>query len=120
MSELTAVLRAAMKQAMRAHDQDALRALRTAVAAIDNAAAAPAVELDTATGGGPIAGAARGVGATEVARRELTDNDVAAIVRTQIDERRAQADEFDGLGQTDAATARRREADALDAVLGAR
>ena len=66
-------------------------ALRSALGAIDNAAAAPAVDVGTSSNEGPIAGATAGVGATELARRELVADDVAAIVRAQIDERHEQA-----------------------------
>ncbi|MFV0307641.1 MAG: hypothetical protein ACK5OX_07845 [Desertimonas sp.] len=117
MSTVVEGLRAAMADAMRARDRGRLRAIRSALGAIDNAAAIPAVEFDTASGAGPIAGAAIGVGATEVTRRHLTDEDIAAIVRMQIAEHRAQAIELDRLGQAEAADALRRDADVLDVIL---
>jgi len=110
-------LRVALKDAMRARDRAAVDALRTVLGAMDNATAMPAVNRDTSSGDGPIAGAAAGVGATEVARRELAVDDVEAIVRTEIAARRDQADEFDRLGQTEAAERLRAEAAVLAAAL---
>jgi hypothetical protein len=42
---------------------------------------------------GPIAGAVRSLRAAEVARRELTDADIPYIVREEMIERRAAADQ---------------------------
>lgn len=117
MSTLVERLRASMTDAMRARDADRLRAVRSALSAIDNAAAAPAVDVDTASGAGPFAGAAAGVGATEVARRVLDDEEIERIVGAQIVELRSHAAEFDRLGQGEAADALRQEAAALDAIL---
>ena len=43
---------------------------------------------------GPIAGASRGLGATEAARRELDEDEVREIVRAERDERVAVADDL--------------------------
>lgn len=111
-------LRAALKVAMKARDAAAVNALRTALAAVDNAeavavpatAATPLVE-------GVIAGAAAGVGATEAPRRVLTEDEVAAIVAAEVDERRAAAGDYRDAGQFGRAARLTAEADALAAHL---
>lgn len=112
-------LRAELREAMRVGARDARTALRTTLAAIDNAAAAPVVESGPAASHGPIAGAAVGVGATEVPRREVSEAEVEAIVRAEIADRRRHADRFAELGQADAAAVLRREADVLASALEA-
>jgi hypothetical protein len=117
-------LRAALKVAMKGRDAAAVNALRTALAAIDNAEAvavpAPATGAPAATAPlveGVIAGAAAGVGATEAARRELTEDEVVAIVAAEVAERRAAADEYRTAGQFGRAARLTAEADALAAHL---
>jgi uncharacterized protein YqeY len=60
-----------------------------------------------------IAGAVVGLGRSEVARRELSDGDIAALVRRQVDDRDDAANEYERLGQADAAATMRAEAAAL-------
>src|SRR4051812_41165318 len=85
-------LRTALPAAMKSRDRSATSALRATLAAIDNAeAVAPA--------GGEVRGqaleqVAMGVGATEVARRALTDVEVEQIVRAELAERETAADEY--------------------------
>jgi len=86
--------------------------LRSALAAIDNA---EAVEIRDVRAGA-IETSPVGVGAAEVARRELTEADVAAIVRGEVEERRAAAGGRAGRGDRAAELAA--EADALTAHLG--
>jgi len=111
-------LRVALKTAMKARDAAAVNALRTALAAIDNA---EAVAVPAAAPGplaeGVIAGAKAGVGTTEVARRELTEDEVVAIVTAEVDERRAAADDYRDAGQFGRAARLTAEADALAAHL---
>jgi uncharacterized protein YqeY len=108
-------LRAALPSAMKSRDRAATSALRATLAAIDNAeAVAPA--------GGEVRGqaieqVAIGVGATEVARRALTDVEVEQIVRTELAERETAADEYHRAGRTDRAEQLRSEARALAAHL---
>jgi uncharacterized protein YqeY len=85
-----------MRDAMKARDTVAVGALRATLAAIDNA---EAVELATF-----------GDGATEVARHALTDDDIVRIVRAEIVEREAAADEYDRHGQAERASRLRAEA----------
>jgi uncharacterized protein len=107
-------LRAALPAAMKSRDRVATAALRATLAAIDNAeAVAPA-------GGEPrgqaIEQVAIGVGATEVARRALTDDEVEQIVRAEVAEREAAADDYDRAGHTDRAEQLRGEARALASI----
>lgn len=116
---------AALPQALKERDTLAVDALRSALAAIENAAAvaeaptvtADALGNDTATGSATladipaapstashhVAGATAGVGATEVPRRELTESDLLAIVVAEAAERETEAATYRDLGQADAA-----------------
>ena len=78
----------ALRDALRARDVETALSIRTAMAAIDNAEAVAADSLPpVATAGSThIAGAAAGVGASEVARRALSEEEVTAIVRAEIAE----------------------------------
>lgn len=78
-------LRRALPTAMRARDSAAVSALRSALAALDNAEAVPVGEeerLGPALEQSPV-----GVGATEAARRELSEQQVTDIVRAEAAER---------------------------------
>lgn len=78
-------MRQALPEAMRARDKAAVSALRSTLAALDNAEAVP---MDEATSRGPaLEQAPVGAGTTEVARRELNDREVAEIVRAEAGER---------------------------------
>ncbi len=72
---LRAALRAGLVTALKARDTDAVTALRTAIAAIDNAQAAPAPAAASAH----IAGARSGAGYTEAARRQLGSGSIAHL-----------------------------------------
>lgn len=86
-------LHAAVPAAMKARDRRTVSALRSALAAIANA---EAVEVGGEVLAGAIEASPVGVGAAEVARRVLSEADVAAIVRAEIAERRAAADAYGG------------------------
>lgn len=79
-----------LREAVRSHDTVTVSALRSLLGAIGNAEAVPVAADAAATSSSErIAGAALGVGAAEVPRRELTDGDVADIVHAEIAERRS-------------------------------
>ncbi|GIF04453.1 GatB/YqeY domain-containing protein [Actinoplanes siamensis] len=103
-------LQAALLPAMKARDKAAVSALRSALAAIENAAA---VTPRDAAFGLP----ATGLGVTEVPRREQDDAEIERIVRAEIDERRAAAAEYDRLGREAESVRLRAEADVLDTQL---
>ena len=70
-------IKAELHRALRARDRAAVAALRAAVGAIDNAGSVPLLE-DSRT---KVAGRA-----ADVPRRELTEEEVAEIVRREVDE----------------------------------
>ncbi len=108
-------LRAALPAAMKSGDRAATAALRATLAAIDNAeAVAPA---DGARPGQAIEQVAIGLGATEVARRVLTDADVERIVRAEVAERETAAAQYERAGHPDRADRLRGEARVLAAHL---
>lgn len=111
------VIRATMRRdlvvALKARSADSASALRTALAAIDNA---EAVDTDAATAfhhDGPTAGATVGLGSSEVARRVLTVADVHSVVGAVIAEYLVEADRYVSLHQVEAADGLRRRAEAL-------
>jgi hypothetical protein len=114
-SPLYARLRRALPSAMKARDHVAVAALRSAVAAIDNAQAVE--ELPSPRSGGVIAGAVTGLGAGDVPRRELSEDDIAAIVSAEVADRRTAAADHESAGQGDAAAHLRAGADVLAALL---
>ena len=83
-------LRDDLKPAMRERDMTRVRALRSALGAIDNAEAVP-----TTARAGAIEDASVGVGSTEAARHELSAQDVRDVLQQEVDEREAAATESD-------------------------
>jgi hypothetical protein len=101
-------LRAALKAALTERDAIATAALRSAVSAIDNAEAVdkphnPGVRL--------------GVGAGEIARRELSMREIVEVLRGEVTERVSAAAEYDRLGRAAQAARLRAEAAALSSLL---
>jgi uncharacterized protein YqeY len=141
-------MRRALTAAMKARDQPAVTALRSALAAIDNAEAVdiarttptgeahPAVAGEVAGGettgrdiadgeiadgevaGGGVAGAVVGLGAAEVERRTLTSAEMEAIVLEEVAERLTAARAYERAGQSGHAERLRAEAEVLSAYLG--
>lgn len=112
-------LRRGLTVALKNRDRVAAAALRSALAAIENAEAVP-VGADGASGPGGnehVAGAVAGVGAAEAERRQLTDGDVRAILTREVGERTAAAEDYEGLGRGDAASRLRAEAEVLGRYL---
>jgi uncharacterized protein YqeY len=108
-------LRRALPSALKARDQATVAALRSVLAAIDNAQAVeapPAPRSDSV-----VAGAVTGLGAGEAPRRQLSEDDVAAVVRAEVADRRAAASDYERAGQLDSATRLTAEADVLTAYL---
>jgi uncharacterized protein YqeY len=106
-------LRRALPAAMKARDRAAVSALRSALAAIENAEAADASSAPAAPGTAEFAGSVVGLGAGEVARRTVTEADAVAIVRAEIGERLSAADGYDSAGRSEHAERLRAEAAAL-------
>jgi uncharacterized protein len=128
-------LRRALPAAIKAQDTVTVAALRSALAAIDNAEAVdpdavasrpvdPEADHVSASGRGSypeieIAGTVAGVGAGEVARRPLTPWEIEETIRAEVVERQIVARIYEGAGQLDQAERLRREAQVLNAYLDA-
>ena len=110
------VLRRDLMTAMRARDAISISALRSAIAALDNAEAVP-VEAEPTTSSSHIAGAVTGIGAAEAQRRQLTEADVIDILRREISERLTAAEDAEHARATAHAERLRAEAKVLAAYL---
>lgn len=110
-SPLHTRLRRALPPALKARDHAAVAALRSALAAIDNAQAVEAPPAPRSRG--VVAGAVIGLGAGDVPRRRLSESDIAAIVRAEVADRRVAATDYERAGQGDAAARLTAEADVL-------
>jgi uncharacterized protein len=109
-------LRDALRRAMKDGDRVAVSALRATLGVIDNAEAVDGPATPPPADG-VVAHAVAGVGATEVARRMLTDADVRAIVTAEIGERRTAADGYEAAGRGEAVDRLRAEVAVLEGVL---
>jgi len=121
-SALQRRLTASLRDAMRARDSVAVAVLRSVLGEVGNAEAVPVDERSVPrvpVDGSLIAGSVSGAGAGDVARRELTDDDVAAIVRAEAADRRRSAEEYRSFGRDAEATSLDAEASVLDALLDA-
>ena len=114
-------LQLALREALKARDTIAASALRSALAAIDNATAVPPASAPGPGPGGPhVAGAVAGLGAAEAERRRLTEADVEEIVRAEVADRQAAARDYDRTGHADQAERLRHEAHVLTSVIDTR
>jgi uncharacterized protein YqeY len=104
-------MRDALPDAMRARDKVSVSALRGTLAALDNAEAVP---VDATT---PRAGALEqspvGAGATEAARRELSEREAVDIVRAEAAERLEAATRLTAPAHAERAARLRAEAEVL-------
>jgi uncharacterized protein YqeY len=112
-------LRASLLSARKDRDPARIAALRSALAAIDNAEPPRGVLID-APMSGTIAGSVKGLGAAEVARRELSDGEIRALLQAEIDERLGAAEKVTAGGYTERATTLRTEAAVLADLLRVR
>ncbi|WP_030542476.1 hypothetical protein [Streptomyces albus] len=96
---------------MRARDKAAVSALRTTLAALDNAEAVPVGEA--ALRGGSLEESPVGAGTTEAVRRELSEGGVVDVVRAEAAERLAAAAQLTAPAQADRAARLRAEAAVL-------
>lgn len=99
-------LRAALTDALKARDRETANVLRSVLAAIANAEAidAPGVAA------GAIESSPVGLGVSDVARRELTEEQIERVARAEIAEREAAARTCEGSGAPSEAARLRREA----------
>ena len=105
-------LRGALTDALRARDKTAMAALRSAIAAIDNAESVPVD--DHRAGAIELAGT---LGAAEVPRKVLTEDDIRMVVHGEIADRRAAALHYEAAGRIADAQRLRQESDVLDRYL---
>jgi uncharacterized protein YqeY len=110
---LRSMLRSDLVAAMKARQPEVVSALRTAIAAIDNAEAIEVHDSVEVRASRHFAGAQAGVGSTEAARRVLSIGEVRSLLEAQVSDRIAEADRYDALNQRAAASRLRREADVL-------
>jgi uncharacterized protein len=110
-------LRDALLAARKNRDTASVSALRSALSAIDNAETPDEIQLDAPLSG-KIAGSVVGFGAAEVPRRHLSDTQIRELLRAEIDERLAAAEQFTAGGHADRAATLRAEADVITDVLG--
>ncbi len=115
-TNLRARLRAALPEALKQRDPVRAAVLRSTLAALDNAEAVPVPEH--AAGSLAWEATPAGVGAREVARRDLSDDDVERLVRAEISERQNAARVYDQAGRHGHADRLRHEADTLAALAG--
>lgn len=107
-------LRAGLLAAMKARDRTAVQALRSALAAIDNAEAVdPALAAPMAVAHPDVAGSVAGPRAAEVERLCLSEAQVQDIVRTEVTERQAIAEEYERTGHPSRAQELRDQAGVL-------
>lgn len=107
MSELRLRMRAVLTEALRARDKASASALRSALAALENAEAVPAVSPDGAAGSAHVAGAYVGVGTAEAERRRLTSAEETAIVDGELAGLAEAVATYDRLSDSDRAAAPR-------------
>ena len=103
MSTMEDRLRAALKEAMKSRDPIATATIRSALGAIDNAGSVRVDDLDLPQRSGHIAGSVKGLGAGDVPRMEIDDQQLIEIVQAQVTSREGAADEYEGLGRVDQA-----------------
>jgi uncharacterized protein YqeY len=110
-------LRESLLTARKDRDTARIAALRSALSAIDNAETPEPVDIKTGSSG-TIAGSVAGLGATEVARRELSDEQIRDLLRAEIDERLNAAEDFSAAGHSERVDALRAEAATLIDLMG--
>jgi uncharacterized protein len=115
--DLRTHLRRQLSTAVREQDRPAVSALRSALAALDNAEAIQRSEGFEPEASQHVAGGVAGLGAAEVERRVLDVESQRAIVREEIESRLTAATTYEEHGQSARAAELRLGADVLLAVL---
>ena len=105
---------AALRDAMRARDRVTVSALRSALAAVANA---EAVHIDTVPRAGALEDAQVGAGAADAPRRDLTADDVRAVVEAEVAEHDRAAQHLADVGRPDEAAAAAAQGDVLRRLL---
>jgi len=110
------LLRGALREAMRTKQATSLSVIRETLAAIDNAEAPDLGQAPTAQSN-VIAGATSGLGAGDIARRQLGPEEVTSIVTREMQERSDAAATYASLGRASEAVVLDSQADVLHALL---
>jgi hypothetical protein len=103
-------LRGDLRAAMKGQRRDEMAALRTLIAAIDNAESVEDASPLPQPSSEHVAGALPGLGAADAARRSLSERDLQRIIEAELWERDAQAEKLTRLGRADDASRLRIEA----------
>ncbi len=106
-------LRGDLRAAMKAQRRDEMAALRTLIAAIDNAESVEEASSPPMPSSEHVAGAVQGLGAADAPRRSLSEHDLQRIIEAELWERDAQAERLTLLGRVDDASRLRVEADVI-------
>ena len=112
--DLRARMTSALTAAMRARDRVAMSAIRSALSAVANAEAVP---VETMPRAGAVEAAAVGAGAADAPRRELTPDDVRAVVEAEVTDYDRSAAHLADAGRPDDAARVSAGADVLRALL---
>ena len=110
---LRARLRGDLRAAMKAQRHEEMAALRSLIAAIDNAESVEDAVSPTPDSSEHVAGAVLGLGAADATRRELSERDLQRVIESELWERDAQAERLSLLGRVDDASRLRVEADVI-------
>ena len=116
--DLRTPLRKRLSSALRDQDRPAVSALRSALAALDNAEAVQPAESFRPEASEYIAGGVAGLGAAEVERRVLDAESQGRIVKAEIEARLTAAATYEQHGQNARAAELRLGVEVLLAVLG--
>ena len=108
-------LRQQLRDALKSQAAAELSALRATLAAIDNAEAVEVTSEDLR--GLPIESSPVGLGAREVQRKRLSEDQIIAVIRRELGDREAAAIQYAEAGHEGRATRLLAEADALRRVL---
>jgi uncharacterized protein YqeY len=111
-------LRGELVAARRAGDHIRISPLRSALAAIDNAEVPDEVPAAPTSAQGPFAASVAGLGAAEVARRELSEPQIRDLLSREVGERLAAARQYEDSGHDGRAAVLRAEAGVLTALAG--
>ena len=110
-------LQTGLIEAMKTRDVDAVKAVRSALAAIANAEAVTDTHGTSSPADRSIPASVRGLGAGDVPRRSISEVDVLDIIGAEVEDRLRSARQYDALGQTAAANELRVQATVLKAYL---
>ncbi|HEX6055586.1 MAG TPA: hypothetical protein VFY98_07230 [Intrasporangium sp.] len=116
-SPVRLALRQRLTKALRERDKPTAAAIRSAVAALENAEAVPTSQHPVTATSTHVAGAAIGVGAAEAERLALDEATESAILRAEVDSLIEAAREYESLGRGERAAEARAAADELSTVV---